>query len=171
VDIFISYRRADSGYIVDQLYEKIIRKIGKNRVFIDRETIPKGSDFDQFLRKSVMDAKVVVIVIGVRWCNELNDRIVASERTNTQDFVRLEISLALSLSKPIIPVLVEGAEMPQETSLPEDLKSMAFINAMTLRRQPDFDQDFFLLLKEIQHRVGSKIKKPKESLTFGDLGI
>ena len=47
--------------------------------------------------------------------------------------MRIEIAAALQRDIPVIPVLIDGAEMPAEADLPEDLASLARRHALELR--------------------------------------
>ena len=49
-----------------------------------------------------------------------------------EDFVRVEVGTALKRGVRVIPVLVEGALMPQASQLPEDLKPLARRNALSV---------------------------------------
>ena len=57
--------------------------------------------------------------------------------SDPDDFVGLEISLALQRNVLVIPILVGGAKMPQAKELPSQLKPLAQRNAVILN-----DQDF-----------------------------
>ena len=67
---------------------------------------------------------------------------------NPKDFVRIEICAALSRAIPVVPVLLEGAPMPEEDQLPEDMR-------MLVRRQAEFveyrtfDADVDRLIKRL----------------------
>ena len=43
--IFISYRRADSQYATDRIYEKLAAQFGADSVFMDIDDIPLGVNF------------------------------------------------------------------------------------------------------------------------------
>ena len=49
------------------------------------------------------------------------------------DYLRIEIASALKRDIPVIPVLIDGASMPSEAELPEDLASLARRHALELR--------------------------------------
>jgi hypothetical protein len=73
-------------------------------------------------------------VIGPRWLNAVDE---AGNRRldNPDDFVRIEIESSLKQGKRIIPVLVNGAEMPRAEYLPEALKLLARRNAVRLTHE------------------------------------
>jgi hypothetical protein len=49
-----------------------------------------------------------------------------------EDFVRLEIATALKRRIRVVPVLVEGAMMPESSELPDDLKALVRRNAVEI---------------------------------------
>ena len=50
------------------------------------------------------------------------------------DFVRIEVAAALRAGVRVIPVLVDGAQMPRSHGLPEDLKPLARRHALVFQR-------------------------------------
>ena len=54
---------------------------------------------------------------------------------NPNDWVRIEIEAALQQSKNLIPVLVDGANMPRPEILPESLRPLARRNAVRLTHE------------------------------------
>jgi hypothetical protein len=79
-------------------------------------------DFVEAIERSVSSCDVLIAVIGRRW-------LVSSEGRhrldNPEDSVRVEIATALKRGIRVIPVLVDGATMPQSHVLPNDLQSLA----------------------------------------------
>jgi hypothetical protein len=68
----------------------------------------------------------------------MNGAVAALE--NPEDFVRIEVESALWLSKRVIPVLVQKAEMPRADALPASVKQLARRHAVGLtpeRFKPD----------------------------------
>src|SRR5882757_8423556 len=131
--IAISYRREDSISIAGRLYDRLQAKFGKDNVFMDFDSIPPGMDFrEQIIEKS----NLVIAIIGPHWLGEQPD---ASRRIdNPADFVRLEIAYALKRGIPIIPVLVNNTLMPPPEKLPQEIKGLAFRNALMLDTGIDF---------------------------------
>src|SRR5262249_18922492 len=72
-----------------------------------------------------------IAVIGPRWLtargNDGNPRL-----DNPKDYVRLEIEAALKRDIRVIPVLVDGASMPQPSDLPPSLQALARRNAVEI---------------------------------------
>jgi len=129
--IFISYRRGDGGASAGRLYDHLERHFGGDRLFFDVDTIRPGLDFVQVLEDKVDECDVLLAIVGRSWV-ETRDSEGRRRLDNPEDFVRVEIVRALSAGKRVIPILVEGAEMPQSTSLPEPLRPLARRNAMRI---------------------------------------
>jgi hypothetical protein len=71
---------------------------------------------------------VLLVVIGPRWLK--NDG--ASRLHDPRDWVRIEILSALERNILVIPILVDGATMPSEADLPEELRLLASYQALSL---------------------------------------
>jgi hypothetical protein len=132
--IFICYRRDDTQDAVDRLHERLVQTYGRDRVFIDIDSVPLGVNFVSFIEEQLQRCAVVLVMIGKNWVkltNELGERRL----NDPADHVRLEIAAALSQGVPVIPLLVQDAQMPRAKDLPEDIRQFAFQNGMALPRQ------------------------------------
>jgi hypothetical protein len=132
VGIFISYRRDDSEDATGRLYDALAARFGANRVFMDVDTIPLGLDFERVIRDAVSACDVFVAVIGKQWLT-ITDSNGVRRLDNPEDLVRLEIKAALERDLRVIPVLVQGAEVPASQHLPADIAALARRNGITLR--------------------------------------
>ena len=130
-EIFISYRREDAPAHAGRLYDGLIEEFGAQQVFMDVDTLEPGVDFVERLHSAVGTADAVLVVIGRGWLNAKN---LDGERRldDPEDFVRLEVGLALTGEPVVIPVLVGGATMPSEEDLPPELVQLARRNALTM---------------------------------------
>jgi hypothetical protein len=130
--VFISYRRDDASGYAGRLEEALERRLGRGSVFRDVLDIPPGEDFVQAIRTRLADAQTVLVLIGPRWAGA--DAGAKGQRRidDPQDFVRLEVAVALDSGARVVPVLLPGASMPAEGSLPDPLKPLARRNAMSL---------------------------------------
>lgn len=120
--IFISYRRNDSGGHAGRLYDRLRNWFEENELFIDVGSIDYGDDFPREIYQAITSVNAVIVVIGPDWIETINERI----DTQTKDFVRQEISIALKRKLKnevkIFPVLVGQTAMPQRSDLHEELK-------------------------------------------------
>jgi hypothetical protein len=147
-DIFISYRRDDSADICDRLQDRLMWRLGKQRVFRDVTGILAGSDWLQSINQHIVSADVVIVVIGPHWY-DIRDGQGQQRIIDPQDLVHREVATAIRLGKVIIPVLVNGAMMPLPQSLPPDIAQLALFPPIILRPDPWFATDFKALMKTI----------------------
>jgi hypothetical protein len=128
-NVFLSYRRADSGGQAQRLYGQLAEHFGSEQVFTDVDALGPG-DFVE--RKAFEVADALVVVIGDRWASatdETGRRLLDDPR----DFVRLEIERALQQGISIIPLLVGGARMPPADELPPTLARLAALQPLEIR--------------------------------------
>lgn len=129
--VFISYRRADSGPRVGRLHDRLVARLGAERVFLDAESIPAGVDFAAYIDASLARVDVVLAVIGPQWA-EIRDAVGRRRLEDEGDYVRREIARALATGLRVVPVLVGGAAMPDASALPSDLADFARCNAIAV---------------------------------------
>lgn len=106
-------------------------RFGDRNVFMDVDLQP-GVDFVERITAAVSACHVLLVVVGP-------DRARAAPGAarpriaDPDDFVRLEVATALRRTDvTVIPVLVEGAAMPEPEELPEDLRALTRRNALEL---------------------------------------
>ncbi|HEX3185645.1 MAG TPA: toll/interleukin-1 receptor domain-containing protein [Pyrinomonadaceae bacterium] len=129
--IFISYRRGESTPYAARLYDKLSARFGDDRVFMDLDTIEPGDDFIDVITSYVSSCSILVALINKAWL-EVKDDEGRPRIHNPEDFVSLEISVALNRGIRVIPVLVQGASMPRSQDLPESLAKLSRRNALEL---------------------------------------
>ena len=154
-NIFVSYRREDSSDITGRIFDHLKSAFGEERLFKDVDTIAPGTDFREAIRKGTSDCAALLAVIGDGWL-DAKDSAGNRRIDDPDDFVRLEISSALERKIPVIPVLVDGAEIPKESGLPEPLRPLAFRNAIPVRRDPDFRNDMERLCNALSQFVARR---------------
>ncbi|HKP90664.1 MAG TPA: TIR domain-containing protein [Thermoleophilaceae bacterium] len=129
--IFLNYRRDDAADAALHLYERLAAHFGEDHVFMDIDTIDPGVDFEVVLNEAVEACDVLLAVIGRQWLT-LTDAKGRRRIDNEDDFVRMELQLALERDVRVLPVLVQGIEMPGREDLPDGLKRLARRNAVEL---------------------------------------
>ncbi len=122
--IFISYRRDDSASQAGRLYDRLEGHFGQGQVFMDVDAIKPGLNFVEVVQQAVSVCDGLVAVIGREWL-ETSNRAGDRRLDDAEDLVRVEIATALERGIPVIPVLVQGAQMPRGTDLPDGLKELA----------------------------------------------
>jgi formylglycine-generating enzyme required for sulfatase activity len=155
--IFISYRRADTTNITDNIHRHLASIFGKDSVFQDVMSIDYGADFRRVLAEQVNACDVLLVIIGKRWANIREVDEVTGEETdrlrlfNENDFVRIEVETGLNNPKTlVIPVLVNEANLPRPSELPESLQDLRNRNAATVRNNPYFENDIRLLVRQLR---------------------
>ena len=132
--IFINYRRGDNSHAAGRLYDRIEQVFQEDALFMDVDNMPAGADFETILDKKVSECDVLLAVIGKNWL-EMKDAEGMRRLDKPNDYVRIEIASALRLGKRIIPVLVNGADMPAPEVLPELLKPLSRRHAVRLTNE------------------------------------
>lgn len=128
--VFISYRRDDAEGYAGRLEESLERLLGKGSVFRDVLDIAPGDDFAATIRTRLSTAQTVLVLIGPRWAG--GETAGQRRIDDANDFVRLEVAVALDSGKRVVPVLLGGTPMPAASALPDDLEALARRNAMNL---------------------------------------
>ncbi|PSN12437.1 hypothetical protein C7293_20150 [filamentous cyanobacterium CCT1] len=147
--IFISYRRRTSIDITGRIYDRLIAHFGENSVFKDVDSIPFGVNFRHHLEQEVSHCPVLLAIIDPNWLGVADDR-GRPKLANPADWVRIEIETALQRDRLVIPVLVGGATLPEESDLPEGLKALAYRQSAQVRCDPDFHRDLDRLIHRIE---------------------
>ena len=115
-----------------RLFDHLTKAFSRQKVFMDVDAMKPGLDFVKQLDAQVSQCDVLLAIIGPHWSgarDEKGNRRLDSDR----DYVRIELASALKRDIPVIPVLVDGAEMPVEEDLPDDLKALVRRHGMEVR--------------------------------------
>lgn len=153
--IFISYRRADSKYVVDRIRDRLISAYGEDAVFRDIESIPLGLNFSDVLNEATSTCNVMLVVIGQQWAG-ITDAQGNKRLFDPGDYTRLEVETGLNHKEIlVIPVLVMNATMPGRNDIPESLWDLLFRNAISVRNDPDFNPDMQRLIQGINQVAGT----------------
>lgn len=137
-NIFVSYRRGTDGNAASRLYRQLSQEFGRDAIFFDVDSIPVGVDFHDYLDQQVARCSAFIAVIGPSWTAAM------PRLADPDDFVRIEIESALERQGiPVIPVLVDGAEMPRAEDLPPALAKLPKRNGV-----PVTPQYFDLIVRE-----------------------
>ena len=155
--IFISYRRADSTYLVGRIKDRLVTAFGDQSVFRDLDDIPSGVDFRTVLEEETNGCDVMLVIIGPQWAG-ITDANGNKRLFDPGDYTRIEVETGLkrlSESKAtVIPVLVMNASMPSQQELPESISQLTFQNAINIRNDPDFKSDIEKLIRDIRRSRG-----------------
>jgi hypothetical protein len=149
-------------------YEGLSKHFGAENVFFDVETLEAGADWLREIRAWGSSCGVFFIVMGPEWLTSIYDR----GSRDTPDAVVEEVELALSKgsSLRLIPVLMNGAQMPSARDLPPSIQPMATLNAVELRYN-SWPRDLAHLIAKIESRrqdQGADTDGPPPIETFDD---
>lgn len=142
--IFINYRTEQARTFVGALTERLTRHFGADQVFVDFQMEP-GTRYPDQLRDALLDSDVVVVVIRERWTDEF-------ARSRPKDWVRFEIATALAKGIPLLPVLLEQADLPTRQELPDDIAELASLQVTRVHGEtigPDIDHIVRLLERHL----------------------
>lgn len=132
-----------------RIFDRLSAHYGENSVFMDIDDIPFGIDFRNHIHEVLLQTDVLVAVIGPNWLGR--DDAGASRMQAESDPVRVEIETALEHKTAIIPVLIDGAKMPESKELPPTFGNFAFLNALEISSGRDFRLHLERLIGAIDH--------------------
>ncbi len=156
---FISYRRRDSGNSAGRLYDHLVGALGRERVFMDVASLDPGQLFAVVLADAIDRCDVVLAVIGNRW-NMANGRLKRRLLDDENDWVRMELLMAIEKGKRIIPCLVDGASPPKVEELPEVLADVARRQVLEVS-QGHFERDIAALLDLLKRVQPGSVQSSK----------
>jgi len=124
--VFISYRRDDT-LAGSQSINEILRD--SFDIFFDKDgAIAYGREFPKALREGVESASVVLSIIGKRYATSF----ATKADNHSMDYVLEELLVAKKQNIPILPILIDGATMPKEDELPEEIRFITKLQSYTL---------------------------------------
>jgi tetratricopeptide (TPR) repeat protein len=141
--IFINYRREDSIGTAGRVHDRLARAFGRKNLFVD----VVGADLETRLNQ-VAACQAFLTVISPNWLDAKNES-GRRRLDDPDDFIAIEIATALARKIHIVPVLVDGADMPRTRELPESLKPLARNQSVEVR-QDHFDQDLETLVETVR---------------------
>lgn len=153
LSVFLNYRRNDAEGEAGRLFDDLSLHFSQNAIFMDVAAIEPGRDFRKAIDHSVASCSVLLAMIGPTWL-DLQDAVGQRRLDDQNDFVRIELASALRRDIPVVPILVRGAKMPRAEQLPDDLKELAYRNAVELTHAR-WKSDVQLLIQSIRRYVES----------------
>jgi hypothetical protein len=111
--IFVSYRRQDTAASAVGIGQYLEKEFGNKNVYIDVET-HAGAKYASVIEKHLAECRVLLVLIGPDW--------LKLQKPN--DWVQREIAYALRRDITVIPVLIDGAQLPDQELLPDDIKGL-----------------------------------------------
>ena len=146
-DVFISYRRSDGMAIAEALNDYLTSK--GLRVFFDKSEIKDSEDFKARIQSSLIQAPNYLLVATTEAFNFYDE----SEK---KDWVKREMEIACEnydentgRNRVITVVAPNGAKIPNEVGLPENIRILANPNRITLKGAIPDDDDKLRILKAV----------------------
>jgi hypothetical protein len=138
--------------------------LAKVEFFLDVAGALAGrGDFTKLIYSKVETCRLLVCLIGPTWqiVNDANGRRL----DNPDDLVRREIDLALQRNKTVLPVLVNGATIPNRSSLPTSISELVKFDAIPLRHER-FEADLDNLVNAA--RVALRSNRPDATVPLSN---
>jgi hypothetical protein len=105
---------------------------------------------------------VLLALIGPNWLTAHDDD--GNRRLDDpEDFVRIEIAIALQRKIPVIPILLDDTKVPKKDQLPDDLKELADLHGLDVRDNA-FHSDIDRLIQTLE-----EILRPRSLTSLSDL--
>lgn len=117
--IFISYRRLDSKHASARIFDSLAAHFGAGAVFRDVNSLEYGKSFEDQLEATLGRCTVLTGIIGPHWIKLLEQKAQYGE--DVPDYCLKEILFAIDRGIPAMPVLIDGAKIPEFHELPEKL--------------------------------------------------
>ena len=163
--VFINYRRRDSRGEARALREFFAHKMPQLILDADIEgDIRRESTIAIKREAQVASSDVLICLIGEKWgaISDKDGRLL----DDPADYVRREIGAALRREIPVLPVLLDDAQMPVERDLPDDIRGLAYKQALRLRTDK-FDSD----TKELAAELRAILKRRLAPTSSGRLAV
>jgi hypothetical protein len=159
VRLFLSYRRVDTAGRAGRLFDGLTQRLGSGSVFQDVASVSPGVDFEQALITSLAATDASIVVIGSEWASlEAPDGVRRLDRAD--DYVRQEVVAALASGRPVVPVLVGEAPMPEPDDVPAELRPLLKRQAFTLRDDA-WNDDVDDLVRRLRSEVAPRRRRPR----------
>ena len=121
--VFISYRREDTKAWAGRIYDRLVDSFGAQRVFLDVGTLRPGQPFQTVILETLSQCHACLVLIGPNWLNAKKED-GTRRLDDPEDLVRIEIETAFQTGVEIIPVLVDGAQLPTLPNLPPSIRNL-----------------------------------------------
>ena len=126
-DIFISYKNDGSGNQFAARLCQDLEKVGYSVYFNSNEE--RAHSFPERLKNAVADCRDFILILSKGCLEQL-------KRHEAVDWVREEVLTARKHGKHIIPILMEGVDLPKNADdMPEDLRFLPHIDAIRFPEQ------------------------------------
>lgn len=158
--LFISYRRSDTGAYADRL-ENRLAQFQFESVFLDRDDIGLAQNYADTIRTELARSEAVLVLIGPTWAT-VADASGSPRLNDPADWVRREVALALSLGKPVVPLLLDGGRLPPVAALPPELRPLATAQGYEVTGD-HFDRDVTDFASRLERQLVSRDRAARDT--------
>ncbi|MBX3082260.1 MAG: SUMF1/EgtB/PvdO family nonheme iron enzyme [Anaerolineae bacterium] len=123
--LFVNYRRADDREFAETLRLQFMNRYGRENVFMDFDSLPNFTNFEEFIKRKVRECDALVMMIGAKWTDLLREKAAKGD----PDYVLIELEEALKHHKLIAPIRLRDASMPDPADIPDWLHPISKLNA------------------------------------------
>jgi len=136
--VTVSYRRDDSPAAARAIYERLRSRYGADAVYMDVDDLELGEDYRKRISQAISQTDCLLVLIGPRWLGPTENGRNRIDDPN--DSIRLEVERALETGLRVVPIVLEGTQMPSAESLPKSLVDLTFLKAGDISTGPKFDE-------------------------------
>jgi hypothetical protein len=159
--LFFNYRREETSDLAGRLQDRLSSDFGAENIFKDVDSIRPGQNWRVVLEQSISSSDVVLAIVGRQWLT-LSDAAGKRRLDNDEDYVRFELEAARRNGKVVIPVVVQGATIPNPKVLPESIRWLTDFQQIELRPDPFFRDDVAKLVSELI-RIRDRLKEVQQN--------
>ncbi len=148
---FISYRHKDSEEYALKLLSKLKLTEPSCKVFLDKSHMLGGFQYLEQIKTEISLCKVLLLLISPYWHTVEGKRRLYE----TDDVLLREILFAHRNTILVLPILIEGTQMPEKKELPEDLSWLNDFQGVPLSLK-NLDNDIHGIVRSLEYLIAEK---------------
>ncbi|MGH8543737.1 MAG: toll/interleukin-1 receptor domain-containing protein [Gammaproteobacteria bacterium] len=142
--IFISYRRDDCAADANALYQSLAAEFDKESIFKDVDDVELGANWKTAIQKAVQKSSVLLLLMGSKW--------------QYSGAIQIEVESALDTGVPMIPLLVNGAQIAEVVATLEGRATIiGDLNAASLDHS-SWNRDLIPVIEAVRKHLGEQAK-------------
>lgn len=146
--IVVSYRKENVTSTIERLRGALLGRFGVEKIVFGTELlIEPGDDVVEAVETGVEKAKALVVIVTPQW-------LTGGWAEKKLDTDRIALTKALERKVRIVPLLIDGAVMPDEQELPAAFSSLASRAGVALA-EANFDEQFAALVKSLEKNLNT----------------
>ncbi len=171
--IFISFVSDTSLREAQALKGQLQRHFGRRAIILDDyHAEDDGDDGRCRLQRDVDACAAMLAVVGPGWADATNEQ-GKRRLQDPDDVVRGALARAFARHIPVLPVLVDGAQLPDQSQLPPELQALTIQPALPFRpeRAHDDSDRIAARLKQVIAMTRSRGRLPMWAACLGGLTL